>query len=59
MHTGVNALCQKMVNEVHKDMLPGDSHMAAMEAIEREFGLKTSATPTPGLLKVMFAANAR
>ena len=54
----VNALCQRMANEVHKDVLPGDSHniVTAMEAIKHEFGLKTSATTTPGLLKVMFSA---
>jgi len=39
-------------NEVHKDMLPGDSHVTAMESIKDEFGLKASATTTPGLLKV-------
>ena len=31
----VNALCQRMANEVHRDVLPGDSHMTAMEAIRR------------------------
>ena len=35
---------------------PGDSHVTAMEAIKDEFGLRMSATMTPGLLKVMFAA---
>ena len=45
-----------MANEVHKDVLPGDSHVTAMESIKGEFGLKMSATTTPGLLKVMFAA---
>ena len=52
----INAICQRMANEVHKDVLPGDSHVTAMESIKDEFGLKTSATTTPGLLKVVFAA---
>ena len=55
----INAiLCQRMANcnGVHKGVLPGDSHMASMESIKDEFGLKTSATTTPGLLKVMLLA---
>ena len=51
-----SALCQRMANEAHKDVLPGDGHATAMEAIKGEFGLRTSATTTPGLLKIMFAA---
>ena len=47
-----NALCQQMDNEVHRDVLPGDSHVTAMEAIKDEFGLRASATTTPGLLKL-------
>ena len=47
-----------MANEVHKDVLPGDSHVTAMESIKDEFGLETSATTAPGLLKVMFLAMA-
>ena len=47
-----------MTNKVHKDVLPGNSHVTAMEAIKDEFGLRTSATTTPGLLKVMFVAMA-
>ena len=43
-----------MANEVHNDVLPTDSHVTAMESIKDEFGLKTSATTTPGLLNVMF-----
>ena len=50
----INDICQKMANEVKRDVLPGDSHVTAMESIKDEFGLKTSATITPGLLKVMF-----
>ena len=50
-----NALCQRIANEVHKDVLPCDSHATAMEAIKDKFGLSTSATTTPGLLKIMFA----
>ena len=53
-----NALCQRMANEVHRDVLPGDSHVAAMESLKGEFGLRTSATTTPGLLRVMFVAMA-
>jgi hypothetical protein len=53
-----NALCQRMSNEVHRDVLPGDSHVAATESLKDEFGLKTSATTTPGLLKVMFVSMA-
>ena len=53
-----NALCQRMANEVHRDVLPGDSHVTAMESFKDEFGLRTSATTTPGLLKVMFVAMA-
>ena len=47
-----------MANEVQdsKDVLPGDSPVTAMEDIKDEFGLRTSATTTPGLLKMMFAA---
>ena len=52
----IDAICQRMANEVHKGVLPGDSHVTAMESIKDEFGLKMSATTTPGLLKVMFAA---
>ena len=54
----INAICQRMANEVHKDVLPGDSHVTAMESIKDEFGLKASATAVPGLLKVMFLAMA-
>ena len=54
----INAICQRMANEVHRDVLPGDSHVTAMESIKDEFGLRTSATTTPGLLKVMFLAMA-
>ena len=53
-----NALCQRMANEVHRDVLPGDSHVTAMEPFKDEFGLWTSATTTPGLLKVTFVAMA-
>ena len=53
-----NAICQRMANEVHKNVLPGDSHVIAMGSIKDEFGLTTSATTTPGLLKVMFLAMA-
>ena len=60
-----NALCQRMANEVHRDVLPGDSHVTAMESFKDEFGLRTSASTTPGLLnilnsllKVMFVAMA-
>ena len=49
-----NTLCQRMVNEVNSDVMPGDSHATAIEAINDEFGLKTSATTPPGLLNVMF-----
>ena len=38
--------------------MPGDSHVTAMEAIKDEFGLRTSAATTPGLLKVIFVAMA-
>ena len=54
----INAIYQRMANEVHKDALPGDDHVTAMEPIKDEFGLKTSATMTPGLLKVLFLAMA-
>ena len=37
-------------------VLPGDSHVTAMVAIKDEFGLRTSTTTTPGLLRVMFVA---
>ena len=46
----INAICQRMTNEVHNDVLQGDSHVTAMESIKDGFGLKTSATTTPGLL---------
>ena len=54
----INAICQKMTNEVHKDVLPGDSHdiVTAIESIKDEFGVKTSAATAPGLLKVMLLA---
>ena len=51
-----NALCQRMANEVHRDVLPGDSHVTAMDALKCEFGLRASATTAPGLLKLMFTA---
>ena len=51
-----SALCRRMANEVHRDVLPGDGHATAMEPSKGEFGLRTSATTTPGLLKVMFVA---
>ena len=47
-----NALCQRMANEVHRDVLPGDSHVTAMESFKDEFGFRTSATTTPGLLNL-------
>ena len=52
LHPNINALCQRTANEVHRDVLPGDSHVTAMGAIKDEFGLETSATTAPGLLKV-------
>ena len=54
----INAIWQRMASEVHKDVLPGDSHVTPMESIKDEFGLKASATTAPGLLKVMFLAMA-
>ena len=39
-----------------KDVLPGDSHVTALEALKDELGLRTSFTTIPGVLKVMFAA---
>ena len=53
-----NALCQRMANEVHQDVLPGDSHATTMESFKDKFGLRTSATTTPGLLKAMSVAMA-
>ena len=53
-----NVLCQRMANEVHRDVLPGDSHVTAMESFKDEFGLRASVTTTPGLLKAMFVAMA-
>ena len=54
----VSAVCQRMANEVHSDVLPGDSHVTAMESIKGGFGLKASATMTTGLLSVVFLAMA-
>ena len=51
-----NTLCQRMANEVHKDVLPGYRHATSTESIKDEFGLRTSATTAPGLLKIMFLA---
>ena len=31
----INAICQRMANEVHKDVLPGDSHVTAMHGIHQ------------------------
>ena len=45
-----------MANDVHRDVLPGDNHVTAMESIKAQFGLRTSADTTPDLLKVMFVA---
>ena len=49
-----------MSNEVHRDVLPSDSHydshVTAMEAIKGEFGLKAGATTAPSLLKVFCLA---
>ena len=56
--SNTNALCQRMANKVHRDVMPGDSHATAMDSFKDEFGLRTSATTTPGLLKVMFIAMA-
>ena len=53
-----NELCQRMASEVHRDLLPGDSHVTAMGPFKGEFGLRASATTAPGLLKVMFVAMA-
>ena len=53
-----NALCQRMANEVHQDVLPCNSHATAMEPFKDEFGLRMSATTTSGLLKVVFVAMA-
>ena len=51
-------LCQRIANEAHEDVLPGDSHDTDMEATKGEFGLGASATTAPGpsLLKTLFAA---
>ena len=51
-----NALCQRMANEEHRDVLPCDGYVTAMESFKDEFGLRTSATTAPGLTKVMFVA---
>ena len=40
----VNAPCQWLANEVHRDVLPDGSHVTAMGAIKGEFGLNMSAT---------------
>ena len=47
MEPDINALRQRMTDEAHEDVLPGDSHVTAMEAIKGEFGLRLSATTTP------------
>ena len=52
----INVICQRMANEVHKDVLPDDINVTAMESIKDEFGLKTSAMTTPGLITVLFLA---
>ena len=54
IHPNSNTLWQRMANEVHRDVLPGDSHVTAMEAIEDEFGLKTTATTNPGLVPGLY-----
>ena len=60
VHSGTEYQCNLSEDdcEVHKDdiVLPGDSHVTAMESIKDDFGLKTSATTTPVLLKVTLAA---
>ena len=47
-----------MAKEVHRGVLPGDSHVTSIEAIKGELGLRTSATTATGLLEVMFVAMA-
>ena len=42
-----NALCQRMANEVHRSVLPGESHATAMASIKDEHGLRTSAIAQP------------
>ena len=49
---------QRGAQKLHRDVLPGDSHVTAMDSIKGEFDLKASATTTPGLLRAMSAATA-
>ena len=54
----INAPCQRMPNKAHKDVLPGGSHAAVMEAIKGKFDLRASSTTGPGLLTSGFEAMA-
>ena len=35
LEPSVNAICQRIANEVYTDVLPGDSHVTAMESIKK------------------------
>ena len=41
----------KLSNRVHKEVPYDESHVACLESLKGEFGLLTSATTAPGLLK--------
>lgn len=46
----------KLSNRVHKEVLYDESHVACLESLKDEFGLLTSATTAPGLLKCFLNA---
>ena len=46
----------KLSNRAHKEVLDDESHVACLESLKDEFGLLTSATTAPGLLKFFLNA---
>ena len=46
----------RLSNRVHKEVLYDESHVACLESLKDEFGLLTSATTAPGLLKCFLNA---
>ena len=46
----------RLSNRIHKEVLNDKSHVACLEYLKDEFGLLTSATTLPGLLKCFLKA---
>ena len=52
----VSSAITKLFNQIHKQILFKEQHVVNLEFLKDEFGLLTSATTTPGLLKAMLNA---